>query len=117
MVRLITLCCLVSISLLVSCAKKKVPTSSFDPNCTTTISFSNQVQPILMDFCLSCHSNGNATGYTFENYTQVESNATKILNSLKAEGGSPLMPQGGPALHDTLIQQFACWINQGKQNN
>jgi hypothetical protein len=28
-----------------------------------------------------------------------------------------LMPQGGPALNDTLIKQFSCCINQGKQNN
>jgi hypothetical protein len=28
-----------------------------------------------------------------------------------------LMPQGGPALPDSLIQKVECWIYQGKKNN
>jgi hypothetical protein len=39
------------------------------------------------------------------------------LNSLRGEGGKQLMPQGGPALQDSLIEQFSCWVNQGKLNN
>jgi hypothetical protein len=31
--------------------------------------------------------------------------------------GFQLMPIGGPALNDDLIQQFLCWIEQGKLNN
>ncbi len=41
--------------------------------------------------------------------------ANDILKSIKGE--TQLMPQGGPALNDSLIKQFECWINQGKQNN
>jgi hypothetical protein len=27
------------------------------------------------------------------------------------------MPQGGPALPDSVIQRIECWVNQGKLNN
>lgn len=101
--------------LLVSCTKDKVSASPFDPNCADTISFSSQILPMIQSNCISCHDTGNGTGYTLTNHTNISSNATAVLNSLN--GVPQLMPQGGPALHDTLIQQFTCWVNQGKLNN
>lgn len=107
---------LLSISILSSsCKKDKVPTTPIDPNCIDTISFATQILPVMQNNCISCHDVGNGTGYVITNHTNISANATAILNSLN--GTPQLMPQGGPALHDTLIQQFTCWVNQGKLNN
>ena len=42
-------------------------------------------------------------------------NVTSLSSSMNV---SPQwMPLHGTPLNDTLIQQFSCWINQGKANN
>lgn len=100
-----------------SCTKEKVPLTPLDPDCTDTVSFSSQIAPMISNNCVSCHDSGNSTGYTLTNHTNISSNATAMLNAMQESGGMQLMPEGGPALHDTLIQQFSCWVNQGKLNN
>jgi hypothetical protein len=101
--------------LLVSCKKDKV--SPTNVNCTTTISFANDIMPIMQDNCIGCHDQGNASGgYDFSSYTAVSANAVAALGSMKSNGYQ-LMPQGGPALPDSVIQKVECWIAQGKQDN
>lgn len=111
----IAIFCFSGLALALSCSKDKVPAAIFDLNCDDTISFSSQIAPMISANCASCHGISNSTGYTLTNHTNISSNATAILNSLK--GTPQLMPQGGPALNDSLIQQFECWINQGTLNN
>ncbi len=95
---------------LISCKK-----SIYDKNlnCDTTISFANQILPLVENNCISCHSAGEA-GYTLTNHSNISANAEDMLSSMK--GILKLMPQDG-ALPDSLIDQFECWINQGKPNN
>ena len=101
---------LISAILLNSCKK-----SIYDKklNCDTTISFTNQILPLVENNCTSCHSAGEA-GYTLTNHANISANAEDMLSSMK--GIIKLMPQDG-ALPDSLIQQFECWIKQGKPNN
>jgi hypothetical protein len=95
-----------------SCKKDKVDTECLS---TETISFSNQIKPMIDNNCISCHGLG-MTSPNLSGYANVSSNATKILNSMNGSGAQ-LMPLGGPALNDSLISQFSCWISQGKKNN
>lgn len=111
---------LIGISMLVihglsSCAKDKV-TYVAPPNCPDTISFSTQVLPIIQSNCTGCHDVGNGTGYTLTNHANISASANAILGSMHGNGYQ-LMPQGGPALPDSLIQNVECWIYQGKKNN
>jgi len=99
-----------------SCTKDRTPVENIDPNCSDTISFSQDIQPLFNDNCLSCHDVGNSTGYTFTNHAEISDKANQALGAMRAEGFQ-LMPQGGPALNDTLISLFQCWIQNGKQNN
>lgn len=99
-----------------SCKKEKVPAAILDPNCSDTISFTTQIAPMISNNCASCHSAGNGTGYTLTNHTNISSNASDILNAIQGNGVQ-LMPQGGPALNDSLIQQFSCWLSQGTLDN
>jgi len=101
--------------LLFSCTREKV--TPIDQQCNATISFTNEVLPIMEANCVSCHQPGNASGgYDLSSYTAISAIANAIVGSMKANGYQ-LMPLGGPALPDSTIQKISCWINQGKQDN
>ncbi|MFM6965750.1 MAG: hypothetical protein ACKOWM_09260 [Sphingomonadales bacterium] len=101
--------------LLFSCTREKV--TPIDQQCNSTISFANEVLPIMEANCVSCHQPGNASGgYDLSSYNAIAANANAIVGSMKANGYQ-LMPLGGPALADSTIQKIACWISQGKQDN
>jgi len=99
--------------ILISCDKDKV---SITPNCADTVSFNNQVLPIIQNNCLGCHDVGNGTGYVFTSHANISASANAIWGSMQGSGYQ-LMPQGGPALNDSLVQLVECWIAQGKLNN
>lgn len=100
---------------LFSCTREKVTPT--DVQCLTTMSFSNDVLPIIEDKCMGCHEQGNASGgYDFSSYNSISTNASAILGSMNASGYQ-LMPIGGPALPDSTIQKIKCWIEQGKLDN
>jgi hypothetical protein len=100
---------------LFSCTREKV--TPVAAQCNDTISFSNDIIPILQANCIGCHDQGNASGgYDFSTYTSVSANANAIIGSVKASGYQ-LMPIGGPALPDSTIQKINCWIEQGKLDN
>lgn len=97
------------------CTKDKAPAPMIGANCSDTISFSQQIAPVIQDKCSSCHGSGAGTSPVLSNHAEIAGQAENILNAL--HGTPQLMPQGGPALEDSLIQQFNCWIQQGKMNN
>lgn len=101
---------------IISCKKEKVP-SNGDPNCVDTIYFNSQILPLINQNCTGCHDVGNTNGYTFTNHTNISTNATKMLDAMRGQGGVQLMPPSGGPLPDSLIQKFSCWISQGKANN
>jgi len=108
---------LFSISI-ISCAKEKVsvtPLSSGD--CVKTISFANDIFPIMQENCTSCHNTNNPNaGFDLSKYNGVATNVSKILGSMRHDGTSKSMPQGYK-IADSLIQKFNCWITQGAKNN
>lgn len=103
-----------------SCTKDKVPAVVIDPNCPDTISFATKIQPLVNANCSTsgCHDAGSqASGYDFSTYAGIAPNAAIMLSAMRSESGVVPMPQGGPSLPDSLIQQFSCWTSQGKLNN
>jgi hypothetical protein len=115
--KLLSVTLLLSTLITYSCSKDKVMMSK-EPivmsDCQDTISFSQTILPMISDNCFSCHNSG--TQPTLNNHSNISNSASLILKTMRGDGVS-LMPQGGPALPDSLIQQFACWFMQGKQNN
>lgn len=107
--------------LLSSCTKDKVSTLTvLDPNCIDTTSFSQKIRPLIMQNCATsgCHdASTHAEGYDFTNHNSIAQNASLMLSAMRGESGTTPMPLGGPALADSLIQQFSCWIGQGKLDN
>lgn len=104
---------------LIACKKDKL-VDDIDVECPDEISYSSDIATIMSTSCATsgCHDAGTASnGFVFENHSQVSDNATQILNSIRHESSSQAMPQGGPKLPDEQINNFACWIEQGKPNN
>jgi hypothetical protein len=109
----ITIC---SLFLASSCTKEKTPFAQI-PTCNGTVSFANDVLPLIQQQCTGCHDAGNASGgYNLSDYTSISSHANAVLGSMR-NSGYKLMPQGGPALPDSSIQLIECWIYQGKLDN
>ena len=96
-----------------SCRKDKVENYP-NANCADTVSFNNEILPLIQNNCTGCHDNQN--GYSLTNHSNISSNSSAIIGSMR-NSGYQLMPQGSPALHDSIIQRIECWVNQGKQNN
>lgn len=105
--------------LLYNCTKDKtktpIPTNFITAECPDTIKFSSQILDSIDAKCFSCHANGQSP--EFSDYQSIQANAEDILNTLDANANKP-MPQGGASqFKSPFIQQFKCWISQGKQNN
>jgi hypothetical protein len=99
-----------------SCTKEKVGDNVPYPEviCSDTISFNDEILPVIQNNCTGCHDNQN--GYTLTNHSNISSNYAAIIGSMKGNGYQ-LMPEGGPVLPDSLIQKMQCWVNQGMKNN
>ncbi len=108
---------MVSVVAISSCRKDVAPA----PTCVEEISYSAKIQPLMDLNCSTsgCHDANTAqSGVDLSNYAGVNANATGVLTVIQLEEGNPgLMPLGGPRLADSLIQQFSCWIEQGKLDN
>jgi hypothetical protein len=94
---------------------------------TVTISFVNDVMPILRSRCWNCHG-GDRTEeglnlITYDNLMAGSENGPVIVpgdadNSLLAEQVvSQEMPKRGPKLTPLQVQIILDWINQGALNN
>lgn len=110
--------------LLISCAKEKVPVvidTFITAECPDTVFYKTKIEPIINQNCTttSCHNaSSNAGGYDLSSYSKVEAHASEILNSIDPSMNPVTpMPLGQPPLDSLIIQDFKCWINQGKLNN
>jgi mono/diheme cytochrome c family protein len=104
-----------------SCIKKdevEVPGCTATP--PSTISYKNDVYPIIKNNCLSCHDATNHYGgILLENYDQIAfSGKTGELGSsvMIAANGKAYMPKGG-RLMDCEIALLKAWVDQGAKNN
>ena len=100
---------------MVSCKSDKIEPAN--PNCPDEVSFSQTIEPLITSNCGSCHGTGG-TPPALTNHTEISSSADNIIARIQLDPtNSQLMPFGGPKLADSTIQQFKCWVDQGKLNN
>lgn len=104
-----------------------VPTDTVVENTTASVSFANQVFPILNTYCVACHGGQrireglNMTTYdgliagSDNGAVLIVGNANESLFIDLIEQGE--MPQRGPAPSSEEIQILIDWVNQGALNN
>lgn len=93
------------------------PSSSCD---TANVTYSQSVEPVLKNYCYSCHSTSMASGsVVLDNYQSVKQVAAdgRLLGSINHESGYIAMPQDQNKLSNCDIRKIAIWINEGMQDN
>ncbi len=109
--------------ILFSCLKEKAakPVDQVDFPCGDTVKFSTVIQPNIINMSCNisgCHDAATASAsISLSTHAEVAAAADQVLNAIKHESGFAAMPFGSPQLSDSLIEQFRCWIDQGKLNN
>ncbi len=89
---------------------------------TTTVTFSNDIVPILTAKCntAGCHDVATASGgYTLTTYAgaKVPALSGKMLGSVNWSAGFSAMPKNLPKLSTCEINKITRWVNQGALNN
>jgi hypothetical protein len=102
-----------------ACKKDKTTEGELNVECETVISYDSDIRQTIQQSCntTGCHNAASSSaGYSFETHEQVSSNAEIILKVIRHEPGVVAMPIGDK-LSDEYIENFFCWIEQGKPNN
>jgi len=85
---------------------------------TDSMSFQNDVYPVLLNSCVGCHGNSGAEArINLEGYDNVKKNNVRMMNAIEHKAGTSPMPQGSSKLDDCTINQLNAWIAQGLKNN
>ncbi len=109
--------------ILQSCVYNKEDILYPEPEPDTIISYSKTVSEIILNNCLSCHSNADANnsgaGIKLEDYSDLKIivDNGKLLGAIKHETGFASMPLGNDKLDDNKISQIEQWINEDAKNN
>ena len=88
---------------------------------TASVSFIDDITPILSNNCYSCHSNLNAPsfggGLSFEDHQDVARYSERIIGAIQHNKGFLPMPQGEEKLDPCAIDQVEAWIESGAPDN
>jgi hypothetical protein len=104
--------------LTVGCAKDKTQLPVPEV-CPDTISFATQIEPIIVNNCSTsgCHDATAAGGFELLGHAGISNSAGEMLSAMRHDSGPVPMPYFQNKLNDSTLQQFDCWIAQGKLNN
>lgn len=100
-------------------AQNNVCTESV-PCDTLSVSFANDIQPILSTYCLGCHSGSFPQGgIQLSGHANVltQVNSGRLLGAVSHASGFSPMPQGQAKLSNCNIALIRNWITQGASDN
>ena len=85
-----------------------------------SVSFQQEVFPILSDYCMPCHSNPGAGGVNFDTYSEILPFALsgQLVQTLIHDTTGiimPPLPSNGP--DSCQVKTIKRWILQGAMNN
>lgn len=95
---------------------------------TTTVSFTNDVLPIIRSRCSACHggSQGTEEGLELTNYENIMAGSDNGPVVIAGDAANSLlveliveqeMPKRGPKLTPPQVQLIIDWVNEGALNN
>lgn len=87
---------------------------------TSAMTYTTHVQPIIQNYCYSCHAGAASAGagIVLDSYLSLKAfvPSGSLVNRLVTTDPSILMPKGGPKLSDCDISKIKAWINAGAPN-
>lgn len=87
---------------------------------STSAFFSNDILPILKNYCIGCHNKNFLQGnVNLENYEEILPYAKdgSLLGSIQHDAEFSIMPPFGNKLSECQIGQIKKWIEEGAQKN
>ena len=90
--------------------------------CTTvtSVSYAQDVVPLLQQYCYSCHSGGSPSGGiamgTYATDKTIALNG-KLYGSINYSSGFSPMPQGSPKFSSCQLATVKLWIDNNTPNN
>ncbi len=89
----------------------------------SSVSYANDVVPILQSNCFVCHSVANApfngSGIVLEGYSNIKIlvNSGRLRGAVNREAGFVPMPRGSAKLADCILKVINIWIEDGSPDN
>jgi len=87
---------------------------------TTSFTYSGEINPILLQYCMDCHSTENhSAGVILDTYAgaKIVANNGKLLGVINHESGFSPMPKNGPQLDPCTIRIIELWVDDGALDN
>ena len=87
-----------------------------DDGVEVSVTFTEDIQPIITNNCLGCHSSPPRNGAPFAlvTFEQVRSRSSAVLRTVSAQTGEPgAMPPSG-RIPQAAIDLIAQWIDEGR---
>jgi len=91
-----------------------------EPCDTISVTFSGQVQSILLHNCMDCHSTENETaGVVLDTYagTKLVADDGRLVAVINHESGISPMPKDAPQLDPCTIRIIEIWVEDGALDN
>lgn len=89
-------------------------------NTPSTVSYSNDVLPVLESSCLGCHDQaGNAGGIIFDTYAGLKTivDNGSFQGSINHDAGFSPMPRNRDQLPECTLELIQSWIDAGAADN
>ena len=109
---------IISLSTFLACTKNK-PTS-YQCSTNSTISYQEDIRPILELKCMNCHAHPGVGGIYLDSFQLVHDLALdgSLLGSILSEPNyTPMPPEGNSLLDSCELFLLKSWINQGAPFN
>ena len=86
----------------------KIVSSTCD---TLNINYVKNIEPLLNQYCTSCHGVDGSGGISLNSYDLVKASAERVYGSIAQLSGYSPMPQNGNKLTDCKTRMVRIWID------
>ena len=86
----------------------------------TQVSYTNDVSPVLTQYCMSCHSESTKFGNVSlegHNNVKIYANNGSLYGAVAHTGNYSIMPPSGQKIPPCDIDKLKAWIDAGSLNN
>lgn len=89
--------------------------SAVDDGVEATVTYSNDIEPIISANCLSCHSSPPRNGAPFSlvTFDQVRARSSAVLRTVSLQTGEPGAMPPAARIPQSSIDLIALWIDEG----
>lgn len=87
---------------------------------TANMSYAADIQPILQQYCVGCHSGSSPSGgVSYSSYAGVKAGADNqsLMGTIRHLSGFSPMPKGANPLSSCSVSKIQAWIDAGALNN